>query len=603
MKNLLLIVTLPAILAACATQSPRPAASAADTAAQTASADQETSSASPSKTAARNGRTLEEKPEDPLPNLTLSKDNLYRLLAAELAAQRGDWQAAYATVVAVAQETRDPRLAKRAAEIALGAKQPAEALNAVRLWRALAPNSDEAAQYYLSFVLLGDNLAEAKPMLEQRMREAREPTRGMMAFQLQRLLSRAKDKDAAFSLLEDVLAPYQNLPESHLALAQSAFNKGDGERARSEAREALRIKPDMELAALTLAQVTADRGDADRVLADFLKRYPKSRDVRVAHARMLVEQKQYERARSEFGLLLKEQPNDLTALFALGILSAQLNDNKSAEKYLTSYVQNLSAQPDEERDPTQAYMLLAQIAEERKDSEAALRWLSQVEPGEGYLGAQIRRAQIIGKRGDLEGARAVLREIKPAGEREQIQLIIAEAQIEKDANKTPAAMQTVKDGLTRFPQSTDLLYEYAMLAEKASQYEAMETALRKVIQLAPHNQNAYNALGYSLAERNIRLPEAQSLIEKALSLAPDDPFILDSMGWVQFRLGRLKEAEASLRRAYAMRPDAEIAVHLGEVLWVKGQREDAQRFWRDAQTKDPQNDALKSTLARFNVRL
>jgi Flp pilus assembly protein TadD len=142
-----------------------------------------------------------------------------------------------------------------------------------------------------------------------------------------------------------------------------------------------------------------------------------------------------------------------------------------------------------------------------------------------------------------------------------------------------------------------------MLAEKANQLEAMETALRKIMRLAPENQHAYNALGYSFAERNIRLDEAYGLIEKALKLAPEDPFIMDSMGWVQFRLGRLKEAEATLRRAYELRPDAEIAVHLGEVLWVKGQKDDAQRLWRDAQTKDPQNDTLKSTLARFKLSL
>jgi Flp pilus assembly protein TadD len=142
-----------------------------------------------------------------------------------------------------------------------------------------------------------------------------------------------------------------------------------------------------------------------------------------------------------------------------------------------------------------------------------------------------------------------------------------------------------------------------MLAEKSNQLDVMETALRKIMQLAPDNQHSYNALGYSLAERNIRLDEAFTLIEKALKLAPDDPFIMDSMAWVQFRMGKLKEAEALLRRAYELRPDAEIAVHLGEVLWVKGQKEDAQKLWRDAQTKDPQNDTLKSTLARFKLSL
>lgn len=538
-----------------------------------------------------------------MPSVELTEDLLYKLLVTEFAYQKGDWQAAYVGALSLAQQTRDPRLARRAAEIALGAKRSEETLTAIRLWRALAPDSEEAAQYYLSFAILGDNLAEAKPILEQRLKDARPQTRSLLAFQIQRMLARAKDKTAAFALLEDVLKPYRDLPEAHLALAQSAFLKGDVARAQQEAHAALKAKPDSELAVLTLAQVTPDKHAAANQLADFLKRYPKANDVRTAYARMLVEQKQYEKARQEFEVQLKDQPHDLTALFALGILSTQVNDMKAAEKYLTAYLQILSAQPDEERDPTQALLILAQIAEERNDPDAALQWLSQVEPGEGYLSAQIKRAQINAKRGELAYARKMLHELDAPGEREQSQLILAEGQILRDANQLPEAMKVLKAGVERYPDNTDLLYDYAMLAEKSNQLEVMETSLRKIMELAPNNQHAYNALGYSLAERNIRLQEAYALIEKALKLAPEDPFIMDSMGWVQYRLGRLKEAEALLRRAYELRPDAEIAVHLGEVLWVKGQKEDAQKLWRDARTKDPQNDTLRSTLARLNVNL
>jgi predicted Zn-dependent protease len=541
--------------------------------------------------------------EDTLPQLELTEELLFKLLAAEFAHQRGDWQSAYMATLTLAQQTRDPRLARRATEIALGAKRSEEALNAVRLWRSLSPNSDEAAQYYLSFVILGDDLAEAKPILEQRLKEAAPQTRSLMIFQMQRLLSRAKDKTAAFSMLEDLLKPYMALPEAHLALAQGAFANGDTARAQREAQAALKTKPDSELAILTLAQVTPEKTDASKVLADFLKRYPKSRDVRMAHARMLVDQKQYEKARSEFQALLKDQPQDLTTLFALGILSTQVNDATAAEKYLTTYLEALSAQPDEERDPTQALLILAEIAEERKDTDAALKWLAQIEPGEGYFGAQIKRAQVYARRSDIATARKALKEINASGEREQTQLIIAEGQILREANQLKEALDVLNAGIKRFPNNTDLLYDYAMLAEKSNQLDVMETALRKIMQLAPDNQHSYNALGYSLAERNIRLDEAFTLIEKALKLAPDDPFIMDSMAWVQFRMGKLKEAEALLRRAYELRPDAEIAVHLGEVLWVKGQKEDAQKLWRDAQTKDPQNDTLKSTLARFKLSL
>lgn len=545
----------------------------------------------------------DEQKEDPLPAVALTEEIMFKLLSTEIAQQRGDWQTAFVTAMGLAQETRDPRIARRAAEIALSAKQADEALTAVRLWRALAPHSDEATQYYVSLIILSDNLAEAKPLLEQRMREARPQTRGLLAFQMQRLLARAKDKTTAFAMLEELMAPYSDLPEAHLALAQGAFAKGDSERAHHEAQLALKQKPDSELAALTLAQVTPNKIEAGKLLAAFLSHYPQAHDVRMAYARMLVDQKQYKKARREFEVMLKEQPHDLTSLYALGVLAIQSHDLAMAETYLTTYLEVLASNPDEERDPTQALLLLAQIAEERKDTGSELKWLGQIESGEAYLAAQIKRTQIIAKRGDIAESRRLLHELNASGEREQAQIMVAEAQILRDANRLNEAMNVLKVGLKQFPDNTDLLYDYAMAAEKSNQLNIMETALRRIIELAPNNQHAYNALGYSLAEHNIRLEEAYALIEKALKLAPEDPFIMDSMGWVQFRMGRLKEAENMLRHAYELRPDAEIAVHLGEVLWAKGQKEDAQKFWRDAQTKDPQNDTLKSTLARLNVSL
>jgi Flp pilus assembly protein TadD len=354
---------------------------------------------------------------------------------------------------------------------------------------------------------------------------------------------------------------------------------------------------------LALAQITQDKAESAKLLADFVAKYPNARDVRTAYARMLVEQKQYDKARKEFETMLKEQPQDLTSMYALGVLGVQTNDLKAAENYLTAYLKLLSANPDEERDPTPALLLLAQIAEERQDTEGVLKWLSLIEPGDVYLNAQIKRAQVIAKRGDVAGARKLLHELNVNGEREQAQIVIAEGQILRDANQAQESLKIFEAGLKQFPNNTDLLYDYAMAAEKSEKWEAMESTLRKIIELAPDNQHAYNALGYSFAERNIRLDEAHILIDKALKLAPDDPFIMDSMGWVQFRLGRLKEAESLLRHAYELRPDVEIAAHLGEVLWVKGQKEDAQKLWRDAQTKDPQNDTLKSTLARLHVSL
>lgn len=538
-----------------------------------------------------------------LPTVELTEDLLFKLLRAELANQRGDWQLAYITMLVTAQETRDPRLARRAAEIALNVKKTGEALSAVRLWRELAPNSDEASQFYLGLVVIGDNLAEAKPIFAERLQEVGPQARGLLILQIQRLLARTKDKGAAFKLMEELVAPYPGLVETHIALAQSAFANGDLARARAEAAKTLEIKPDLEIAALMLAQTMPNRDEALQSMAGFLKAHPKARDVRIAYAKILIDDKQYDAAQKQFAILLKEDPNDLTILYAMGILGAQMDDRAAAEKYLSAYLQTLEKNPDDERDPVQALLILSQIAEDRKDFPAALKWLAQVEPGTAYLDAQIRSAQIMAATGDLNGARNLLSHLKPEGQREQIQVMVADAQLLRNANRIPEALAILSKGLERFPADTGLLYDYAMLAEKADKLDLMEAALRKIIRLAPDNQHAYNALGYSYAERNIHLQEAYTLIEKALKLTPEDPFIMDSMGWVQFRLGKLQEAEDFLRRAYALRPDVEIGVHLGEVLWVKGDKEAAQKLWRDAKQKDPQNELLKSTLTRLRVPL
>ncbi|MEN9867199.1 MAG: hypothetical protein RL748_2789, partial [Pseudomonadota bacterium] len=215
----------------------------------------------------------------------------------------------------------------------------------------------------------------------------------------------------------------------------------------------------------------------------------------------------------------------------------------------------------------------------------------------------LRRASLLAKRGNLTQARALLKTLRADSTENKVLLVLTEAQILRNANQNKQAYAVLEAASKRFPTNTEVLYDYALVAEKLGRWQLMESTLRQVIKLAPNEHSAYNALGYSFAERNIRLPEAQELIEKALQLAPDDPFILDSMGWVQYRQGKLTEAEALLRRSYQLRADAEIAVHLGEVLWHKGQKQEAQKFWREAQSKDPKNDALKSTLARLNVSL
>jgi tetratricopeptide (TPR) repeat protein len=599
LKNAFVIVTLSGLLAACAT-APAPQ----DTPVLPL---QEAPAAVPDETApdAVSDDDDDDAIDEKLPKVALSSELLYQLLKAELDYGNGNWKEPYGALLEAARQTRDPRLARRAAEMALGLNEHPSAMAAVDTWRQLAPGSEDAARAYLGLAVLTDKLPEAEAILKKRLEEASITERGAVMFQSRLILGRARDKTVATAMFERLLAPYRHMLEARILLAQSAFARGDKAQAETDARAALALKPDSEIAVLTLGQVMADQPGVEPMLAKFIAANPKAREVRAAHARILVDQKQYDKARASFESLLKEQPDDLGTLYALGILSMQLDDAASAEQYLVGFTEVLAKNPDDERDPSRVLLMLSQLAEQRGDLPAALKWIGKIDSEDPalYFGAQVKRAQLMARQGEVSGARKLLAGLAPAEATQQAQVVLTEGQILRDAGQGKAAYQVLEEGSKRFPKNPDLLYDFALQAEKIGRVDVMEKALREVMALAPDNHHAYNALGYSLAERNVRLAEALALIDKALKMAPEDPFIMDSMGWVHYRMGNLDEAEAQLRRAYSLRKDAEIAVHLGEVLWRKGAQEEARKLLREARAKDPKNDTLKNTLARLQLKL
>ena len=597
MKNAFAIVTLSALLSACAVAPKQQPAQDLS--------DQPLAAAEAQHQAAAGGGQDDAKSDENIPNVAMSSTMMTQLMQAEMAYKNGDWQGPYLTLMSLAQQTKDPRLAKRAAEIALSAKQADDALVAVRLWRQFSPNSEEASQYYLGLVILSDNLGEAENILRQRLADATPGARGLVLFQMQQLLVRAKDKEAGLAMIERLVAPYGNLMEAHIVLAQTALARGAKADARREAQAALQMKPDSEIAILTLAQVSDDDAQAAQVLKQFLANNPNAREVRTAYARLLINGKQFEAARQEFLVLDKAQPDNPGILYALGVLSMQMNDNRGAEQYLSRFVDVMDKVPEEERDASKGVLMLSQIAEDRGDYKAAQDWLDRLDSADSKIqfGADLRRAQLMAKGGDLPAARKYLATLKTEDKQEQAQIILVDAQLLRDAGKEQEAYKLMEQATKRLPENMDLLYDFALTAERTGKIAVMEKSLRRVIAKTPDNQHAYNALGYSLADRNVRLKEARQLIEKALGMAPNDPFIMDSMGWVEYRMGNLGAAEAQLRKAYALRSDPEIAVHLGEVLWKKGEQEEARKLWRDAMAKDAKNEALKNTLARLRVSL
>jgi tetratricopeptide (TPR) repeat protein len=528
------------------------------------------------------------------PNQELTEALLYEYLLAEIAGQRGSVALSAQAYVDLAKRTRDPRIARRATEIALYARMNNAAIEAATVWHEADPSSTRALQALAGMLVSTGRYDEALPRLKELLAGSASDTATGFT-QITRTLASAQDKQAALKLTQNLAADYPQVPEAHFAVARMAANAGEDRLAIDEVRKARQLRPDSEAAVLLEAQLLQKSSveQAGAVLADYLKKYPPAREARLAYARTLVAQKRFTEARAEFEKLMTGMPESTDMAFAVALLSLQLKDYDSAEKYL----KGLLATNYRDKDGVRLY--LGQVAEERKDLPQALKWYGEVGEGEQYVQAQIRYAQVLARQGKLDQGRARLQDAAAKNSQQRIQLTLAEAQLLRDANQPKAAFDLVGRALDRVPNNPDLLYDYAMLAEKIERVDILESSLRKLIEIRPEHAHAYNALGYSLADRNQRLPEAQELIEKALKLAPDDSFIIDSMGWVLYRRGKLKDSLSYLRRAYAGRPDPEIAAHLGEVLWALGERSEAERVWGDATKESPDNEALASTIKRL----
>ena len=528
------------------------------------------------------------------PDQDLTEAVLYEYLLAEIAGQRGAMSLSAQAYADLAKRTRDSRIAKRATEISLYARMPAAAIDAARIWYETEPSSLQALQTLTSLLINAKRHKEALPYLQQLLvAEGSSTADGFL--QLSRLLANSQDKALTLGLVQQLAQPYPKLAQAHFAVAQAAAAAEQKELALAEVRAASELKPDWEVPVLLEAQLLQRQSStlALQRLSAYLDRYPKAKDVRMSYARALVAERRYPEARAEFQTLSKNFPDNVEVVFAVGVLSLQLQDYALAE----ANFKRLLVLPYRERNTVRLY--LGQIAEEQKNFPEALRWYEEVSSGEQYLQAQTRYALVLNKQGNMDAARAHLRQVDVSTNQARAQLLLTEAQMLRDANRTREAFELIEGALAGMPDQPELLYDYAMLAEKLERLDLLEINLKKLIKLQPDHAHAHNALGYSLADRNLRLIEARELIEKALQLAPDDPFIIDSMGWLLYRMGNNKQALEYLRKAFAARPDPEIAAHLGEVLWVAGEQGEAEKIWREAAKKTPDNDALNSTIKRF----
>lgn len=583
-----LFAALPALLAAlllaaCAPVAPKPEESAKPVTTKTEAAED----------------TASKLDVGTLPAVELTGDLLFESLMAEIAGQRGQLNVAVNNYIDLAKKTKDPRIARRAAEVAVYARQNVAALEPAQLWVELAPESLAARQLLVGVLASMDRLDEAethlKFVLERDSRHAAD-----ILMRLTRTLARSGDRKDLAGMITRVAANMKGSPEVGFSRAYAAHALGEPDRGLPEIDEALRLKPDWEQAALLKAQLIQEKSGQQAAL-DYLQSYLKAHadaaEVRQQYARALAGEKKFDEAKAQFKTLEQNQPGNSEVGHALAVLALQAGDLEEAQRRFEGLLQSGVGSANALR------LALGQLAEMRNQPEAALAWYDQITPGEQYVQAKLRYANLMLPRSGVDAALAYVKEaakrLPQDAATERAQMILGQSNLLRDANRNEECLQLLEEGLKTYPDNVDLLYDAGLGAEKLGRYEVAESRLRELIRLRPDHAHAHNALGYSLTERGVRLDEAERLLSKAVELAPGDPFIMDSLGWLLFKRGNFKGAVEQLSKAYLIKADPEIAAHLGEALWQAGQKDKATQTWRDAAKANPKHEVLEATMKKF----
>jgi tetratricopeptide (TPR) repeat protein len=533
----------------------------------------------------------EQKAEEPL-----SSSLLYQVLLGELAGQRGMMDISATSYLEAARNSKDPRVAERAMKIAVFGKQQDLALEAARRWVELAPDDLEARQALAALALRTGNRQEAVEQFDYLVEHGQDEEGGPYHSTLV-LLAREPETRQALEVMEELTARRSGDPRAHFAYARLAVHAENWQLAAQQVEECLRLRPDWTEALVLQAQVSLKQGQGEvarQRLAAALARNPDNAELRLAYARLLVDLEQFELARAEYKKLLEQRPDDGQIVYSLALLALEAGQLDEAEDLFKRLLE-LDFQTQ------QAYYYLGAIAEDQKKYRRAMDWYREIEDGEHWLEVQIRMARLEALQGDLGKARDRLRTLRLAHPDQAQRLFLVEGEILTQVDHHQEAYRLYSDYLEGQPEDTEILYARALVAERLDLLKQAEEDFRTVLTQDPDNARALNALGYTLADRTDRYEEARVLIEKALAQTPDDPAVIDSMGWVLFRLGRLQEARGYLQRAYDMTGDAEIAAHLGEVMWVMGDRKAARQLWEKASETEPDDPVLRDTLRRFGL--
>ena len=554
--------------------------------------------------------TQPEETASPAPAQTpLDAELFYQLLLGELNARGLEPATGYSLMLDAARKTNDPALYQRAVELAFQSRSGDAALQAARAWKQAHPTSREANRYVLQILVALNRVSESAEALKADVALADAKERNAVLAGIPRIYARVSDKKLAATVVEQALGEYLANPATGAAAwtsvgrlrLEASDNAGAVEAARRGQAANVRAEGP---ALLALELMDPKLPQAEPIVRRYMEGKPLP-ELRMGYARALLDAQRYTEAARQLQVVTAEKPDYPEAWLVQGTLQLQDNQDAAAEASLKRYLELAQAQrtgEERNRGMAQAYLSLSRIAEKRKDYALAGAWLDKIENTQDLVAAQHRRASILARQGKLDEARKLLRGLPDRTPADARTKLLAEVQLLRDHKQFKAAFDLLGQAAAKPPFDADLVYDQAMLAEKMNNLPEMERLLRQVIAAKPDYHHAYNALGYSLAERNLRLPEAKELIQKALTFAPGDPFISDSLAWVEFRMGNKAEALRILDTAYKARPDADIAAHLGEVLWSLGQRDRAQAIWKEGLLLNSENDTLQETLKRLRVK-
>ena len=527
-----------------------------------------------------------------LPEQELTDDLMFDILLAEIAGQRGELEVSVPHYLQAAETAQDPRVAERAVQIASFAKQYAVAERAARRWVELAPDDPEARKALTVLALhLGDT-DEAIAQLDYLISAADDPQEGYSLATA--LLARDTDKEAALATMDRLVAYHPESPYAWLALSRMSVNVDKLDKGLDAVNKALELSPTLAEAMMLKAQILVRlerKAEATQLLENAVSKHPDNATLHFAYGRMLLDGDDLDGARKQFGRVVELDPENAEGMYSLALLELETKQYQSGEQHLK---QLLKLRPDEQN----AYYYLGYSALEQGHDDAALQWYRKVEGGDYWSQAQLRIAEILVRQGKMEGMQNHMRTLRNMNPDQRVTLYLIEGQVLTDAGLNKEAFDLYGSALQDTPDNEELLYAHSLAAEKLGKLEIAERDMRRILKNDPENARTLNALGYTLADRTTRYDEALDYINRAYAQEPNDPAVIDSLGWVHYRLGNLDEARRLLQQAWDMTGNSEIGAHLGEVMWAQGDREAARRIWDTSLASDPGNVMLLKVINR-----